>query len=146
MRQVLHNLVKNAKEALAEHPPTEPRVTIATRRQERRAVLAVCDNGAGFPPKILNQAFEPYVTSKAKGTGLGLAIVKKIVDEHRGDVRLGNRDGGGAEVTITLPLASNDHLPGPLSRKGDDGGSAALSAASGSLAGPALGRLGGGAG
>jgi nitrogen fixation/metabolism regulation signal transduction histidine kinase len=146
MRQVLHNLVKNAKEALAEHPPTEPRVTIATRRQERRAVLAVCDNGAGFPPKILNQAFEPYVTSKAKGTGLGLAIVKKIVDEHRGDVRLGNRDGGGAEVTITLPLASNDHLPGPLSGKGGDGGSAALSAASGSLAGPALGRLGGGAG
>jgi nitrogen fixation/metabolism regulation signal transduction histidine kinase len=106
MRQVLHNLVKNAKEALAEHPPTEPRVTIATRRQERRAVLAVCDNGAGFPPKILNQAFEPYVTSKAKGTGLGLAIVKKIVDEHRGDVRLGNRDGGGAEVTITLPLVT----------------------------------------
>ena len=108
IRQVLHNLVKNAKEALKEHPPAAARVSIATRRQERRAVLAVCDNGAGFPARILDRAFEPYVTSKARGTGLGLAIVKKIIDEHRGDVHLGNRDGGGAEVTIALPFAGQE--------------------------------------
>jgi nitrogen fixation/metabolism regulation signal transduction histidine kinase len=108
LRQVLHNLVKNSREALAEHPPAaaEPRVTVATRREERRALLIVSDNGPGFGAQILPRACEPYVTSKAKGTGLGLAIVRKIVEDHKGELRLANREGGGAEVTIKLPLAA----------------------------------------
>ena len=109
MRQVLHNLIKNAEEALAEHPPPDgnpPRVTVSLRPEAKRVGIVVADNGPGFPPAILSKAFEPYVTTKAKGTGLGLAIVKKIVDEHRGDIRLGNREGGGAEVTVRLRLAA----------------------------------------
>ncbi len=108
MRQVLHNLIKNAREALAEHPPASgaPRVTVATRREERRAVLTVSDNGPGFGAQILPRACEPYVTSKTKGTGLGLAIVRKIIDDHKGELRLANRESGGAEVTIRLPLAA----------------------------------------
>jgi len=109
LRQVIHNLVKNAEEALAEHAPAggeAPRVMVSTRGEERRVVLAVSDNGPGFPAQILARAFEPYVTTKAKGTGLGLAIVRKIVDEHRGEIRLGNREGGGAEISIRLPLAA----------------------------------------
>jgi nitrogen fixation/metabolism regulation signal transduction histidine kinase len=108
MRQVLHNLIKNAKEALAEHPPADggPRVTVSTRRDEKRVLINVADNGPGFSPQILTRACEPYVTTKTKGTGLGLAIVKKIIDEHHGELRLGNREGGGAEVTIRLPLAA----------------------------------------
>jgi nitrogen fixation/metabolism regulation signal transduction histidine kinase len=108
MRQVLHNLIKNAREALAERPPAsgEPRVTVATRRDERRAILTVTDNGSGFGAQILPRACEPYVTSKAKGTGLGLAIVRKIIEDHKGELRLANREGGGAEVTVKLPLAA----------------------------------------
>ncbi|MBI4997612.1 MAG: HAMP domain-containing protein [Rhodocyclales bacterium] len=108
MRQVLHNLIKNAREALTEHPPASgaARVTVATRREERRAILSVGDNGPGFGAQILPRACEPYVTSKAKGTGLGLAIVRKIVDDHKGELRLANREGGGAEVTVKLPLAA----------------------------------------
>ena len=52
----------------------------------------------------MSRAFEPYVTTKAKGTGLGLAIVKKILDEHHGEIRLANREGGGALVTLRLSL------------------------------------------
>ena len=106
LRQVLHNLLKNAREALTDSGAAPPAITVTTRREEKRAVLAVADNGAGFPPQLLARAFEPYVTTKTKGTGLGLAIVKKIVDEHRGEIRLGNRkNGAGAEITIRLPLA-----------------------------------------
>jgi len=105
---VLHNLIKNAKEALLEHEPyvAEPAVTVATRRDENQAAMAVSDNGPGFNPQMLACACEPYATTKAKGTGLGLAIVKKIVDEHNGELHIANREIGGAEVTIWLPLAA----------------------------------------
>ncbi len=106
LRQVLHNLVKNAREALAEAGVAAPVIAVATRRDEMRAVLVVSDNGPGFPPPLLARACEPYVTTKAKGTGLGLAIVKKVVDEHHGEMRIANRAGGGAEITIKLPLAA----------------------------------------
>ena len=81
---------------------------IATRADPRGGTLTVSDNGSGFPPQILARAFEPYITTKAKGTGLGLAIVKKIVDDHKGEIRISNRESGGAEITIRLPLASVD--------------------------------------
>ena len=73
-----------------------------------RAVLLFRDNGPGFPAEVLAHAFEPYFTTKSRGTGLGLAMVKKIVDEHGGDVRLSNREGGGAEVRIRLRLAEHN--------------------------------------
>jgi nitrogen fixation/metabolism regulation signal transduction histidine kinase len=106
LRQVLHNLVKNAREALAEAAPADPTITVATQRDDLRAVLRVADNGAGFAPQILSRAFEPYVTTKAKGTGLGLAIVRKVIDEHHGEIKLANSASGGAEISIKLPLAT----------------------------------------
>ena len=108
IRQVLHNLIKNSREALAEHPPADDtaHVAITTGHDDKRVQLAVRDNGPGFSPQILARACEPYVTTKTKGTGLGLAIVKKIIDEHHGELRLSNRDSGGAEVIIRLPLAA----------------------------------------
>ncbi|HEX8963001.1 MAG TPA: ATP-binding protein [Rhodocyclaceae bacterium] len=106
LRQVLHNLVKNGREALAEAATADPLITVAMQREDKRAVLTVRDNGPGFPPQILSRAFEPYVTTKAKGTGLGLAIVRKVIDEHHGEIKLANRAEGGAEVCIKLPLAT----------------------------------------
>lgn len=98
LRQVVHNLVQNALDAINEHPsPNEaPRVLIRTdapRKEDgsiRAVRLLVRDNGPGFPDKILKRAFEPYLTTKAKGTGLGLAVVKKIAEEHGALVRLRN--------------------------------------------------------
>jgi nitrogen fixation/metabolism regulation signal transduction histidine kinase len=102
IRQVLHNLLANAQDALAQ---TEtPHIDIELAVEAARARLAVRDNGPGFAPEVLARAFEPYVTTKSKGTGLGLAIVKKIIDDHGGEIRVANLPGGGGEVTIWLPL------------------------------------------
>ena len=98
LRQVVHNLVQNALDAVTEHPPEgqAPCVTVRTHAsldesgQVRAVRLVVRDNGPGFSEKILKRAFEPYITTKAKGTGLGLAVVKKIADEHGALIRLRN--------------------------------------------------------
>ena len=103
LRQIIHNLLRNAEDAQEAQP--EPVIAIGTRLVDGLAELYVADSGPGFPAEILGRAFEPYVTTKARGTGLGLAIVKKIVDEHHGQIILGNRQPGGAEVCIRLPLA-----------------------------------------
>jgi PAS domain S-box-containing protein len=107
LRQVLHNLLRNALEAM-EHQD-EARVEIATRRvpnaQGDLVEITVADNGPGFVRDIVHQAFEPYVTSKPKGTGLGLAIVKKLIEEHGGEIRARNREQGGAEISILIPMS-----------------------------------------
>jgi len=103
LRQVIHNLLQNAEDAMA--GMAQPKITLSTRSEGGRALLVVADNGAGFPNEILGRAFEPYVTTKTKGTGLGLAIVRKIVDEHHGHITLANRPPQGAEVRVELPLA-----------------------------------------
>ncbi|MEP6608466.1 MAG: ATP-binding protein [Burkholderiaceae bacterium] len=114
LRQVIHNLLANAQDALLGR--TDARICVRTELVEieeantkARAVrLAVEDNGPGFPANILRRAFEPYVTTKSSGTGLGLAMVKKIVDEHRARIEVVNRGGsgmgqsGGAVVTIVF--------------------------------------------
>ncbi|MCA0185993.1 MAG: HAMP domain-containing protein [Proteobacteria bacterium] len=103
LRQVIHNLLQNSEDALADVEHAE--IHLLTRADARRVDLFLRDNGPGFPPEILSRAFEPYVTTKARGTGLGLAIVKKIIDEHEGEIRLANREAGGAEIRIRLRAA-----------------------------------------
>ncbi len=102
MRQVLANLLRNAEEAAR---PGRPRVHLAVRREGERAVLAAADEGPGIPPEIRPRVFDPYFTTRRDGTGLGLAIVRKIVLQHGGDVEVGERPGGGALFTVSLPLA-----------------------------------------
>ncbi len=102
LRQVLHNVLTNAQDALA--GVADARIAITMAQDAGRVRLTVRDNGPGFAPQILARAFEPYVTTKSKGTGLGLAIVKKIVDDHGGEIRLASDHGG--EVSIWLPLAT----------------------------------------
>ena len=66
--------------------------------------LELSDDGPGFPAMVLENPFEPYVSNKAKGSGLGLAISRKIVSEHDGVISLDNQAGGGARISIRLPL------------------------------------------
>lgn len=106
MRQVLHNLIRNALEAM-EHQSAEV-IDISTRHLHfdgaEVAEIEVRDNGPGFLDEIVDQAFDPYVTSKEKGTGLGLAIVKKLIEEHGGQITARNAKRGGAEIVILLPV------------------------------------------
>ncbi len=102
LRQVIHNLLQNAQDALV--GTSAARIEVQTERAGNRVCLKISDNGCGFPEDIMMRVFEPYVTTKPKGTGLGLAIVKKIIDEHNGSVRVENLPGRGASVSITLPL------------------------------------------
>jgi PAS domain S-box-containing protein len=105
LRQILHNLIRNAVEALEGQEDAVVRITTrSTEEFELRAVfIMVEDNGPGIPPESVDRIFDPYVTSKPKGTGLGLAIVKKLVEEHGGWVEASNRAEGGVRVTIALP-------------------------------------------
>ena len=103
LRQVMHNLLANAHDALL--GSSDPRIEVATEMSAGRVWLKITDNGCGFPEGIIQRAFEPYVTTKPKGTGLGLAIVKKIVDEHHGTISIENGETQGAAVRIALPLA-----------------------------------------
>ena len=108
LRQVIHNLLQNAQDALS--GSSDPRIEVSTEQSDGQVWLRISDNGCGFPDAIIKGAFEPYVTTKSKGTGLGLAIVKRIIDEHHGTIRIENRtdkEGGrGAAVRISLPRAA----------------------------------------
>ncbi len=112
LRQLLHNMVKNALEAGDATQPIQLRVTISDIHKKSAHFVELCfhDDGPGFPEPILNRLFEPYVTTKPKGTGLGLAVVKKIVEEHGGILWAENADGGGATITLRLPVDAGQHL------------------------------------
>ena len=106
VRQMLHNLIRNAVEALEGTVDGRIDVQIGTGEFDEVEVvqIRVEDNGPGFQAGTMSQVFDPYVTTKPKGTGLGLAIVKKLVEEHIGTIRARNRSDGGAVISIRLPL------------------------------------------
>ncbi|MCG8054218.1 MAG: ATP-binding protein [Candidatus Thiodiazotropha endolucinida] len=111
IRQVVHNLLKNAVEALEGVPDAEVSLIskVVKRDEHPNYELRVQDNGPGIPQEMMQQLFEPYVTTKQKGTGLGLAIVKKIVEEHGGIIWAENCDKGACLV-MQLPMLVD---PGP---------------------------------
>ena len=106
VRQILHNLIRNAVEALESSTDGQIDVHVSAAEIDNVEIvqIKVEDNGPGFQAGSVSQIFDPYVTTKPKGTGLGLAIVKKLVEEHIGSIRARNREDGGATINIRLPL------------------------------------------
>jgi len=106
VRQMLHNLIRNAVEALegTSNGRIDVHVSAAEIDEANVIQIKVEDNGPGFQLGSVSQIFDPYVTTKPKGTGLGLAIVKKLVEEHMGSIRARNTKNGGAMISIRLPV------------------------------------------
>jgi len=108
LRQLLHNLIKNAIEATED--TILPNITLTTICEEADwLTLSICDNGPGIPEEAQNWIFEPYATDKPKGTGLGLAVVRKIVEEHHGQITLNSSPQAGTCFIIKLPIIASEH-------------------------------------
>lgn len=99
MEQALLNLLKNAQEAGGE----ASEVTIQLRRLPDSWRLKVQDRGTGMSEAVISQALLPFYSTKRNGTGLGLALAREIAEAHGGKIGLTNRDGGGLNVSVTLP-------------------------------------------
>ena len=106
IRQLLHNLVVNSREAVATEANTEIhiRTRLITQAGKKWLEMEVSDRGPGYPAAVLEKPFEPYATFKTNGSGLGLAICRKIVSEHDGRITIYNPAMGGACTTIILPV------------------------------------------
>lgn len=101
LKQVLINLVVNALDAMKGGG-----VLTATVRPAGDLVeMSIADTGGGIDKEHLASVFDPFFTTKEAGTGLGLSIVRKIVDQHRGDVRIDSERGKGTRVTVAVPRA-----------------------------------------
>lgn len=102
LRRALHNLARNAFEAM----PEGGRLAVRSAREDDRVLLAIADTGPGIPAEIADRLFQPFATfGKAAGCGLGLAVVKKVVEDLDGTIAVAKAPGGGASFEIRLPLA-----------------------------------------
>jgi two-component system C4-dicarboxylate transport sensor histidine kinase DctB len=103
LEQVLVNLIRNAIDAVAD--VKRPAIAISATASRETVRIAVIDNGPGIAPELIEQVFDPFVTSKpvGKGLGLGLSISYGIVQDFRGRIYAANRAEGGAELVIELP-------------------------------------------
>ncbi|MFP6745379.1 MAG: ATP-binding protein, partial [Alphaproteobacteria bacterium] len=113
--QVLTNLVQNAVDSIeGRDPPVDGalapgKITLTViESDDGHTVIEVEDNGRGLPSEQRDRLVEPYVTTRTKGTGLGLAIVKKIMEDHRGELLLGDGAEVGAKIRLVFPVADEE--------------------------------------
>jgi len=102
MRQVILNMIKNAKEAM----PQGGTLSIRTFREDRTVLILIQDTGVGIPEEIKNMIFEAFFTTKqkVKGVGLGLSVCYGIIKEHEEDIKVESEEKKGTTFTISLPI------------------------------------------
>ena len=106
IKQVCHNILKNAIEAMKKAGKLEVLTSSAPHDKPRYVVIKISDTGKGIDDENLPYLFDPFFSTKSRGTGLGLALCKKIVVEnHRGQIDVESKKNIGTTVTITLPFS-----------------------------------------
>jgi len=104
LQQVLLNLIVNACEAMTANEPHDRALVIETAVVDHDTVgISVLDNGSGIPVDVVDQLFEPFVTTKQQGLGLGLTICRSIAVAHGGHLWAGNNAGRGSAFRLVLP-------------------------------------------
>jgi signal transduction histidine kinase len=101
VRRALVNLIDNARDALG----AGGTVRVATVAEPGRALVRVSDDGRGIPPSDRERVFDEFFTTKSHGTGLGMGIVRKVMELHKGGLRLASREGEGTTVELSFPAA-----------------------------------------
>ena len=115
LTQIFLNLLRNAVDAVCEHPPAgkilivskvdlDPHPGRADHSPQSMIAVEIEDDGAGIRPEDLEKLFTPYFTTKSRGSGLGLAVSHKLIKDHGGSIRIENDDRGrGTRVRVVLP-------------------------------------------
>lgn len=105
IRQLLLNLLGNAKDALLACPDLEyPAIGLHTECTDRTVRFLIMDNGSGIRAEDIGSIFDPFVTHKVNGTGLGLAIARRIINAHNGSLNVESTLGKGSVFTVILPI------------------------------------------
>jgi len=99
--QAVMNIVVNGAQAM----PQGGEVRITSRLHGHRLLVEIADQGCGMDAKAVEQAFNPFFTTKSRGTGLGLAIVKNIVEQHHAEITVESNEGRGTTFTLAFPVA-----------------------------------------
>jgi len=102
MRQVMLNIIKNAKEAM----PKGGTLTVRTSREDNKVLIHIQDTGMGIPEEIRDKIYEAFFTtkSKVKGVGLGLSVCYGIIKDHGGEIKVESEEEKGTTFTISLPI------------------------------------------
>jgi PAS domain S-box-containing protein len=111
-KQVILNILNNAKDALLEHPEERRKILITAGQKDGKTTVFISDHGGGIDPKIIDKIFDPYFTTKfgSQGTGLGLYISKLIIEEHMHGTIAAVNNPEGACIVIKLPEEASQKL------------------------------------
>lgn len=107
LEQLIHNLLTNALQALAQVAPGERRLQLTMQAEGQRGVLSVCDSGPGIPADLLPRIFEPFFTTRSGGLGLGLSLCESLAAEMNGRLSAAQASPRGAVLRLELPLAES---------------------------------------
>jgi nitrogen fixation/metabolism regulation signal transduction histidine kinase len=104
MKRAVANLVDNAAEAMQDSMVKEIQISTSAAGERDVVEIVIADTGHGVTPDLKEKLFLPYFSTKKRGTGLGLAIVSRIVEDHRGSIRVEENRPVGARFTLELPV------------------------------------------
>lgn len=110
IRQVFLNIVINACEAMEPHGTLSIRITDVSKQLDEEGVEENCiridfeNDGLPIPADVLPRLFEPFFTTKEEGTGLGLAIAARIIESHRGQIKVESSEGSSTVFSVFIPV------------------------------------------